>query len=174
LISANYGDSTLTVLTNNGGGGFGLYAVLGTGNSPAAVVAADVNGDGKVDLIAANYGNNSLTVLTNNGSGGFGLYTVAGVGAAPTSVAAADVNGDGKIDLISANEQANTLTVFTNEYGSTVNVSFSGAFTGSGAGLTNLPASAISGGVNTVLAVTVPGGGTKSLYITNGIIVNIQ
>ena len=43
------------------------------GSDPLSVVAADVNGDGKVDLISANYGDNTLTVLTNNGSGGFVL-----------------------------------------------------------------------------------------------------
>jgi len=41
------------------------------GSEPDSVVAADVNGDGKLDLISANYNANTLTVLTNNGSGGF-------------------------------------------------------------------------------------------------------
>jgi len=174
LICANYEDDTLTVLTNNGSGGFGLYALPGTGISPNAVAAADVNGDGKVDLIAANYGANSLTVLTNNGSGGFGIYAVPATGAEPTSVCVADVNGDGKVDLITANYGNSSLTVLTNNFGSTVNASFAGSFTGSGAGLTNVPASAISGGVNTSVVVMISGGGTKTFYITNGIIVNIQ
>ena len=60
------------MLTNNGSGGFGSNATLNVGSAPECVVAADVNGDGKLDLISANYGSSTLTVLTNNGSGGFG------------------------------------------------------------------------------------------------------
>ena len=78
------------------------------------VAAADVNGDGKVDLISANIYGNSLSVLTNNGSGGFVLATNLSVGSGPNWVTAADVNGDGKVDLISANGGNNTLSVLTN------------------------------------------------------------
>ncbi len=84
------------------------------GNSPSCVVAADVNGDGKPDLICANYDDNTLMVLTNNGSGVFGSNATLNVGSEPTSVVAADVNGDGMVDLITANYGTNTLTVLTN------------------------------------------------------------
>jgi hypothetical protein len=117
LISANYnfgGTGSLTVLTNNGSGGFGSNATLTVGSNPISVVAADVNGDGKLDLISANDGANTLTVLTNNGSGGFVVASSPGVGNGPVAVVAADVNGDGKVDLISANNAVSTLTVLTN------------------------------------------------------------
>jgi hypothetical protein len=118
LISADAQDATLTVLTNNGNGGFGLYATLPVGAStnsyPDSVAVADVNGDGKPDLISANSNDGTLTVLTNNGHGGFGLNATLTVGSAPSSVIAADVNGDGKPDLISADANDGTLTVLTN------------------------------------------------------------
>ena len=84
------------------------------GSYPESVIAADVNGDGHVDLISANYGANTLTVLTNNGYGVFGFNATLNVGSAPYCVIAADVNGDGHVDLISANADAYTLTVLTN------------------------------------------------------------
>jgi VCBS repeat protein/endosialidase-like protein len=84
-------------------------------NSPRSVALADVNGDGKLDLIAANSGNNTLSVFTNNGSGALIFASSLPVGALPQSVAAADVNSDGKVDLICANFSGNTLTVLTND-----------------------------------------------------------
>ena len=45
------------------------------------VAAADVNGDGKLDLISANWNSYTLTVLTNDGSGGFGSNATLNVGA---------------------------------------------------------------------------------------------
>ncbi len=117
LICANGGNgsgNTLTVLTNNGNGIFGSNATYIVGGYPTSVTAADVNGDGKLDLICANFDNDTLTVLTNNGNGGFLLSGTYGVDSGPFCVTAADVNGDGKLDLISANLNTNTLTVLTN------------------------------------------------------------
>jgi hypothetical protein len=107
LVTANYGSSsgnTLTVLTNNGSGVYGSNATLVVGNGPTSVIGADINGDGKPDLISANSQDNTLTVLTNNGAGGFGTNTTLFEGENPQCVVAADVNGDGRLDLISGDE----------------------------------------------------------------------
>ena len=125
LITASYrGDNgnTLTVLTNNGKGIFGYNATYNVGKAPTWVTAADVNGDGYVDLITANNETNTLTVLTNNGKGVFGFNATLTVGGRPGYVLAADLNGDGNLDLVSANGgtytsvpgNGNTLTVLTN------------------------------------------------------------
>src|ERR1035438_1501216 len=98
LITANTGTNTLSVLTNNGTGGFALASSPTVGNGPYFVVAVDVNGDGKVDAISANYSATTLSVLTNNGAGSFVLASSPAVGTHPDWVAAADVNGDGKVD----------------------------------------------------------------------------
>ncbi len=118
LICANAGANTLSVLTNNGSGLFvsnATYTVgFGTSSQLNCVIAADVNGDGAVDLICADYGANTIWVLTNNANGGFviaGNYTV---GTGPTSVVAADVNRDGRVDLICSDYGGDTLSVLTN------------------------------------------------------------
>jgi hypothetical protein len=59
---------------------FDLSSSPAVGLAPVSVAAADVNGDGKVDLISANSQANTLTVLTNNGSGGFVLSGTYAVG----------------------------------------------------------------------------------------------
>ncbi|MDR3456984.1 MAG: VCBS repeat-containing protein [Verrucomicrobiae bacterium] len=119
LISANYNASaasSVTVWTNNGLGGFVVSATAAGGTNPRRVTVADLNGDGKPDLIVANYNTQLLTLLTNNGSGGFSLSAtiIVGTGGAG-DVVMADVTGDGRPDLISANSGANTLVVFTND-----------------------------------------------------------
>ena len=107
---------TLAVLTNNGDGVFGSNATYAVDRGPLCVIAVDVQGDGRVDLISANLSNSygTLTVLTNNGSGGFGSNSTLTVGHFPLSVVAADVNGNGKLDLICANANDNTLSVLIN------------------------------------------------------------
>ena len=115
LITGNYNTNTLTVLTNNGLGGFGFYATLNVGKSPGSVLAVDVNGDGKLDLISGDYGSSTMTVLTNNGTGVFGFNATLPTGSGPQTIAAADINGDGKPDLICANwTSPGTLTLYTN------------------------------------------------------------
>ena len=72
-----------------------------------SVAVADVNGDGKPDLVVANYGSNTVSVLLGNGNGTFQAQQTFATGTIPYSVAVADVNGDGKPDLVVANYCSN-------------------------------------------------------------------
>jgi len=84
---------------------------------PNCVTVADVNGDGRLDLISSDYGDSAVLVFTNKGGGTFATAVSYKVGANPLWVTAADVNRDGKVDLISANPSDNTLTLLTNNGG---------------------------------------------------------
>jgi hypothetical protein len=86
---------------------FASQQTVATGSHPRAIVAADVNGDGKSDLVVANLSGHSVGVLIGNGDGTFQAQRSFVVGTNqtyPVSVAVADVNGDGKPDLIVAND----------------------------------------------------------------------
>src|SRR5262249_43914637 len=95
--SIDYG--TVEVLLGNGAGTFGPASGFSTGSSPQSLAAADVNGDGKVDLATAG-GYNDVSVLLGNGLGSFGAAQHYATGRYPYAVAAADFNGDGKPDLV--------------------------------------------------------------------------
>jgi len=92
---------------------------FGTGLGAASVAAADVDGDGKPDLIVTNQSDATVSVLINTTPVGsttptFVAQTTFAVGVDPVGVTAADVNGDGKPDLIVANNQASTVSVLLN------------------------------------------------------------
>jgi len=101
---------TVGVLLANGDGTFRPAVAYSTGGAgPTWVAVADVNGDGKPDLIVTNSnqcspvscGNGTVSVLLGNGDGTFQTAVSHDAGASGAeSVAVADVNGDGKPDLI--------------------------------------------------------------------------
>jgi len=75
-------------------------------------IAADLNGDGKVDL--AGSGANVVSVMLGNGDGTFGPKTDFPVAAAPQAVAAGDLNSDGKVDLMATlNDPQLSLALLT-------------------------------------------------------------
>jgi hypothetical protein len=66
-----------------------------TGRGPNAIAIADLNGDGRRDLVTANAG--TVSVLWNGGTGRFGAREDLPGGGG--SLAVADLNGDGRPDL---------------------------------------------------------------------------
>jgi hypothetical protein len=94
----------VTVLLNNGDGTFGTpsshYYV---GSAVSSVFAADLDGDGAIDLAAGQYfTSRNVSILLNNGDGTFAPFSEYPVGGYPSSVFAADLDGDGDLDLATA------------------------------------------------------------------------
>lgn len=74
----------------------------GSGQGAYLMLATDLNGDGKPDLVGVCDGSlhqTYISVLLGNGNGTFGAATEFQTGTTPVSVAAGDFNKDGKIDL---------------------------------------------------------------------------
>jgi hypothetical protein len=112
--------SVVGVLLGNGDGTFRPAVTYSSGGSASgSILAADVNGDGKPDLLVANgcatesidgCGSNLrglIGVLLGNGNGTFqAARTFDTGGEIARAVVATDVNGDRKLDLLVANECA--------------------------------------------------------------------
>jgi hypothetical protein len=99
VVTANRGSSSVSVLTNNGSGGFGAAQNHPVGAAPADVALGDLNGDNRADVVTANSVANSVSVLLNNGSGGLLAPVAFAAGTGPTAVAILDANRDGRRDV---------------------------------------------------------------------------
>ena len=119
IVAANYNSNTVSILLGTGTGSFALSgSPIATGGSGVkSAVVADMNGDGKPDIVATNYNSGTVTVLVGNGTGSFTQTTDSpvSVGSTPYNVVVADVNGDGRPDIITANRYNYSISVLLND-----------------------------------------------------------
>lgn len=168
--SASCTAGTVSVLLNQGNGAFSAAASYNTGeqNSGSDLVAlADVNNDGKLDLIAAsvcssqNCTTGTVSVLLGNGNGTFQAGTsYSSGGTKPTDLKVADINGDGYPDL----ELANQCDYDSDCLNGTVSV-----LAGNGDGTFRAPVGYGSAGLyaESLAVADVNGDGRQDLLVTN-------
>ncbi len=126
LATANSGDDSVSVLLNGTmpgdyGPSFAAVAVPTASFGTIAIVACDIDGDGRLDLATANYFSSSVSVLLNDTVTGASeaRFSVAaslpiGDDSGPYALVAGDFNGDGKADLATANSYENTVSILLN------------------------------------------------------------
>ncbi|HEX6833336.1 MAG TPA: VCBS repeat-containing protein, partial [Rudaea sp.] len=124
VVAGAYDASQLSVFINTTAPGasvatFAARQNFNTGLTPSSVAAADINGDGLLDVISTSPNFNGVSVVLNTGTAGaasasFGGQHTFGTGQFPLSVAVGDLNGDGKPDIVSTNTLSANVSVLLN------------------------------------------------------------
>jgi FG-GAP-like repeat len=123
LATADLLAGTVSVLMGGGSGGVGngtfapaVHYAAGAG--PFNIVAADLDGDGKIDLaVSNNAGGGAVTWLHALGGGVFGSPQTYPLTNIATGLLATDVDGDGRPDLVVCVPYSGTLALLHNNGG---------------------------------------------------------
>jgi hypothetical protein len=102
----------VSVMLGKGDGSFQPATTYMTANGPAALGVADMDGDGKPDIVTCANVASEVQVFPGNGDGTFQApFALASAGYC-NSLALGDINRDGHMDIAVAN--ANEVVVFIN------------------------------------------------------------
>jgi carbonic anhydrase/acetyltransferase-like protein (isoleucine patch superfamily) len=110
-------EGSLSIVRGIGTGGFAAPVYVHAGAHPAAVAAADLDGDGRLDLVVANAGGTladregGVSVLLGRAGGAFESAVQYDAHWTPSAIAIADFNGDGDLDVVVANAASHDVSV---------------------------------------------------------------
>jgi|GEM_PF-1148614 len=102
IAASETGRGGVYILRGNGDGSFAQPVFQSMGGGVRQIVAADVQGDGRPDILGVGYVGNTSTLFVLPGVAGGGyaapLHTTLPV--APASLVTGDLNKDGKLDVV--------------------------------------------------------------------------
>ncbi|HSD29991.1 MAG TPA: VCBS repeat-containing protein [Vicinamibacteria bacterium] len=105
----------VAVLLGDGRGGFrpASRSPFGVGRQPYPLALADLNGDGRLDIVTPDVESGTLSVLLGDGRGGFERAegSPIRVTARPYSVAVGDLAGDATLDAVTTHDDVSLVTV---------------------------------------------------------------
>ncbi len=118
VVSTSTNDDEVAWFENDGSpsnGGWTTRIIATERDSPTSVVAADIDGDGAVDLAVSSYGDGTISWIRNDGTpsdGGWSLRTISTAAAGATSVFVADMDGDGDGDVLSSSVTDDKVAIY--------------------------------------------------------------
>ena len=124
LVTSNNFDGTVSILRNtsvSGSFAFAPHVDFNVGGSPTEVQAADINGDGRPEIVVADYFTAAMSVFANNTTTGiinstsFDRFDIPTVDSS-YGLNLSDLDGDGKIDIVFSRGKANNIVVLKNTH----------------------------------------------------------
>ena len=121
VLTANTDNNTVSYYRNIST--IGNISMFFSGTLPGlpnsnSIVAGDVDGDGKPDIVLANHTANTISVFRNMSTNISSVELAPKVdfatGAYPLAIAIADLDTDGKAEIIVSNEQGSSVSIFKN------------------------------------------------------------
>jgi hypothetical protein len=120
-VIPNYGESTVSVMMNDGDGGFGTSYKYPSGKGPWSIALGDVNLDGNIDFATSeNYPPTQpsppgrVSIFYNQGNGWFNLLFKYRTSSSPEFIDLGDIDNDGDLDVATVNYQTATSTIYFN------------------------------------------------------------
>ncbi len=131
-MAAIIGNNKIAVYRNTGSNNHFSFAAgieYATSVSPVQIVAADLNGDGKLELAVAGTGTAAVSVYRNRGDSGLiqfdnQVYYSLGSGNYPYSIDVTDIDGDGKTDMVIGYSHSGTCFSVARNTGTGGNLAF--------------------------------------------------
>ena len=93
----------------------GQNTITAGADGATSVFAADVDGDGDLDILSASTEDDKIAWYENDGNGNFTEHTISTAADNARSVFAADVDGDGDIDVLSASFYDDKIAWYEND-----------------------------------------------------------
>jgi len=152
------------------GGTFGPRVDVAVASAPFSVQVADLDGDGKPDIIVGSQGALGIQVLRGLGGGSFGAPTTFTTGTQPYEIALGDFNHDGVTDVAVADVDVSSIHVLIG--GRSGSGHWDGTFAQAVYPTNNRPLGMITGDFNedgiTDIVVTEYTDNTLALFLGNG------
>ena len=111
----SFADDKISWYENDGNQNFIADTITTGAAGASSVYAADVDGDGDMDVLSASLNDNKIAWYENDGFQSFTVHAITLIANWPRSVHAADLDGDGDMDVLSASQHDDRIAWYEND-----------------------------------------------------------